>query len=1148
MEPALEVTGDRIFKANRSIKREREMTATEISKEANTPRGKAFFPFLVLGIGIALSILLHFVIRDNVEGEAQLRFERQASDAKHVIEARIHSYADVMYGLRALFSASSVSRTEFHHYVAGLDLAHRYPGFWGINYAEWIPHEAKARFEARVRKDTSLDPRGYPKFAITPPGDRPEYYVLTYLEPMAGNERLFGLDISNNPSAANPRSIADALASARDSGKLASSGQLLRIKEGQKSFTGLSMRLPVYRSGMLVETVEQRRAAYLGSVGAGFRVKELMRGVLDDHALEVMRFKLYEAGPAESYVVGKHTVSADRLLFNSRDLFSNTADRVADTGAEDFSFKTVLPIEVGGRIWEVHFSTPTKALIDRNDAILPWLTLAGGLVSSFLLFLALYSLASSRRRAVEIASVITKDLRESEASLAQAQHMARLGNWSLDLANGTMEWSAEIYRIFGFNPAFPPPPYEDFLRHIHAKDRASFNEALQEALRASQDCKIEHRIVLKDGITRWVQTIAQPAQNAQQAVARGTVMDITESKLAALRLQVEHRVAQLVASTEDPDQAMPQIIETICTGFGWECGSHWSLDKDGALLRCSTSWGEKAPAIWEFLALTKKMSAPNGVDLPGRAWANRELLFVKDVASEQGFSRTAAAQQAGLHGALALPIIAGGRVFGVIELFSAEPVQPDEALSQLLKSLSAQIGQCFQRRLAEDQLRFIATHDPLTELPNRAMFNERLRHALHQGVRYNRGLAVMFIDIDRFKVVNDSLGHGAGDRLLQTCAKRLTECLRESDIVARLGGDEFVVMIENFTGPRDAIAVAQKILHGLAKPFFVDGQEFLMSASIGISTFPDDGADVETLVKNADIAMYRAKDQGRNNYQFYSAQMNKHTFERLAMESSLRRAVERNEFVLHYQPKLDLRTGAIAGVEALVRWKHPDWGMVSPAQFIPLAEETGLIVQIGEWVLKTACEQSRQWRDQGIPGVRVAVNLSARQFAQKSLLQDVARIIAESGLTPESLELEITESMVMQNAEHATETLQKLKAMGVSLAIDDFGTGYSSLAYLKRFPIDCIKIDRSFIKDIPVDADDMAITKGVIALGHSLRLKVVAEGVETAEQRDFLQANDCDEFQGFLFSKPLAAEEVTALLKNHSRKPNLTVVEPRKRA
>jgi EAL domain-containing protein (putative c-di-GMP-specific phosphodiesterase class I) len=328
----------------------------------------------------------------------------------------------------------------------------------------------------------------------------------------------------------------------------------------------------------------------------------------------------------------------------------------------------------------------------------------------------------------------------------------------------------------------------------------------------------------------------------------------------------------------------------------------------------------------------------------------------------------------------------------------------------------------------------------------------------------------------------------------------------------------------------------------------VDGQEFLVSASIGISTFPDDGADAETLLKNADIAMYRAKDLGRNNYQFYSAQMNKHTFERLAMESSLRRAVERNEFLLHYQPKLDLRTGAIAGVEALVRWQHPDWGMVSPAQFIPLAEETGLIVQIGEWVLRTACEQSRKWREEGIPALRIAVNLSARQFAQKTLLRDVGRIIAESGLTPESLELEITESLVMHNPEQATQTLEELKAMGISLSIDDFGTGYSSLSYLKRFPLDCVKIDRSFIKDIPVDADDMAITKGVIALGHSLRLKVVAEGVETAEQLDFLRANDCDELQGFFFSKPLPSEEVTTFLKNHTPKPHLKVVEPRKRA
>src|SRR5713226_6438513 len=1114
------------------------MTASQ-ERPVQAQRGKTLFPFLVLGIGVALSLLLHFVIRDNVKGEAQLRFERQASDAQHVIEARIKSYADVLHGLGALFNTSnSIPRAEFRRYVAALDLPYRYPGFQGLNYAEYVPHKARARFEARVRSDTSLDPKGYPNFTIKPAGDRPEYFVLNYLEPLAGNELAFGLDIASNPP------VAAALAAARDSGQLTSSGRLRDAGLSRSAF--LAMRLPVYRSGMPLDTVEERRAAYAGSVGAGFRMRELIQGALDKSKLESLQFRLYDAGLIKDKTPSA-AIREDRLLFDSDELLDAPL-KAAKAGGPDALFATNLPMEVGGRIWEVRFSAKKEGIIDRTDALLPWLTLAAGLVSSLLLFFALYSLASSRSRALQIAKVITEDLRESEASLAQAQHMARLGNWTLDLANGTMEWSAETYRIFGFNPAFPPPPCEDFLRRIHAKDRASFNEALQEALRASQDCKIEHRIILIDGITRWVHTSAQPAQRARQAVVRGTIMDITESKLAALRLQVEHRVTQLVASTEDPDQAMPQIIETICTGFGWECGSHWSLDKDGALLRCSTSWGEKAPAIWEFLALTKKMSAPNGVDLPGRAWANRELLFVKDIASEQGFSRTTAAQQAGLHGALALPIIAGGWVFGVIELFSAEPVQPDQALSQLLKSLSAQIGQCFQRTHAEDQLRFIATHDPLTELPTRAMFNERLRHALHQGVRYNRGLAVMFIDIDRFKVVNDSLGHSAGDRLLQNCAKRLTECLRESDIVARLGGDEFVVMIENFTGPRDAIAVAQKILHDLAKPFFVDGQEFLMSASIGISTFPDDGADVETLVKNADIAMYRAKDQGRNNYQFYSAQMNKHTFERLAMESSLRRAVEHNEFLLHYQPKLDLRTGAIAGVEALVRWQHPDWGMVSPAQFIPLAEETGLIVQIGEWVLKAACEQNKQWRDQGIPALRVAVNLSARQFAQKTLLSDVARTIAQSGLTPDCLELEITESLVMTNPEHATETLHKLKAMGITLSIDDFGTGYSSLAYLKRFPIDCVKIDRSFIKDIPTEADDMAITKGVIALGHSLRLKVVAEGVETVEQQDFLRSNDCDEMQGYLFSKPLPAEEVTALLKSHSQKPNLNVVEPRRRA
>ncbi|TMH75890.1 MAG: EAL domain-containing protein [Betaproteobacteria bacterium] len=1114
------------------------MTASQ-ERPGQAQRGKTLFPFLVLGIGVALSLLLHFVIRDNVKGEAQLRFERQASDAQHVIEARIKSYADVLHGLGALFNTSnSIPRAEFRRYVAALDLPNRYPGFQGLNYAEYVPHEAKARFEARVRRDTSLDPRGYPNFTIKPAGDRPEYFVLNYLEPLAGNELAFGLDISSNPSGAA------ALAAARDGGKLTSSGRLLDAGRSRSVF--LAMRLPTYQSGMPVETVEERRAAYTGSVGAGFRVRELIQGALDTSKLQSLQFRLYDAGPIKDKTPSA-AIREDRLLFDSDDLLDASL-KASKAGDPDALFTTNLPMEVGGRIWEVRFNAKKEAIIDRTDALLPWLTLAAGLVSSLLLFFALHSLTSSRRRALEMAQVITKDLRESEASLGRAQRIAQLGNWSLDSETGEMTWSAEMNRTFGNAATSTAQRYEDFLRNIHPKDRRVLEQALQQAVTTGQDSDMEHRIVTRDGMTRWVHTIVHRSQEASKVVLNGTIRDITERKLAVLRLTVEHGVTQLVAGATDPNEIMPGIIEAIGTGLSFECGSHWSLDKDGALLQCTASWGENAPAIAEFLALTKKMSVPSGVDLPGRAWAGHEPLVLTDVGSEQGFSRTTAALQAGLHGALALPIVAAGRNFGVIELFSAGTIQPDDALMQLLKSLSAQIGQSFQRRLAEDQLRFIATHDSLTDLPNRSLFNERLRHALHQGTRYTRGIAVMFIDMDRFKVVNDSLGHSAGDRLLQDSAKRLAECLRESDTVARLGGDEFVVMIENFTAPKDAIAVAQKALASLAKPFFVDGQEFLMSASIGISTFPDDGKDAETLLKNADIAMYRAKDQGRNNYQFYSAQMNKHTFERLAMESSLRRAVERSEFQLHYQPKLDLRTGAIAGVEALVRWQHPDWGMVSPAQFIPLAEETGLIVQIGEWVLRAACEQNKRWRDQGIPPLRVAVNLSARQFAQKTLLSDIAKTIAQSGLTPDCIELEITESLVMTNPEHATETLHKLKTMGISLSIDDFGTGYSSLAYLKRFPIDCIKIDRSFIKDIPTEADDMAITRGVIALGHSLRLKVVAEGVETVEQQDFLRSNDCDEMQGYLFSKPLPAEEVTALLKGHSPKQNLTVVDPRKRA
>jgi diguanylate cyclase (GGDEF)-like protein len=428
------------------------------------------------------------------------------------------------------------------------------------------------------------------------------------------------------------------------------------------------------------------------------------------------------------------------------------------------------------------------------------------------------------------------------------------------------------------------------------------------------------------------------------------------------------------------------------------------------------------------------------------------------------------------------------------------------------------------KRVTEERIRYLAHHDELTGLANRAALQVALARAVEQARRHSRRVAVLFIDLDRFKIINDTLGHDAGDAVLKTVSTRLRESLRASDVIARQGGDEFVVVVEEFNSETDLAGVANKILDAFAQPLNLGGQEFLLTASIGIGTYPDDGRDAQGLMKAADMAMYRAKEAGKNNFQFYSPQMNSHSFERLALEAALKRALERGELLLHYQPKLDLATGRVAGVEALIRWQHPDMGLVSPLRFIPIAEETGLIAPIGSWVLVEACRQMKAWQVAGLGALSIAVNLSGRQFVQGALLEEVLAALRNTGLEPRHLELELTESTVMQNPERAAGVLAELAALGVSIAIDDFGTGYSSLAYLKRFPVSTLKIDRSFVMNLPDDPEDAAITRAVIALARSLKLKVVAEGVETARQRDFLSAHACDLAQGFLVGRPMPAE------------------------
>ncbi|HEV7799482.1 MAG TPA: EAL domain-containing protein, partial [Burkholderiales bacterium] len=439
------------------------------------------------------------------------------------------------------------------------------------------------------------------------------------------------------------------------------------------------------------------------------------------------------------------------------------------------------------------------------------------------------------------------------------------------------------------------------------------------------------------------------------------------------------------------------------------------------------------------------------------------------------------------------------------------------------------------RKRAEERLVHLAHYDQLTGLPNRVLFYDRLKQALAQARRNDWITAVLFIDLDRFKAVNDTIGHAGGDLLLKDVSDRLARCVRAADTLGRLGGDEFAVVLSKLGTPQDAAGIAAAILEALAEPFDIEGHEIYTTASIGIAVYPSDTENTDILIRNADTAMYEAKAAGRNVYRFYTAEMNQLALERMQLEGKLRRALERKEFLLHFQPKLDLVTGDIAGCEALLRWASPDEGLVSPARFIPLLEETGLIVPVGEWVLQAACAQVKAWKDARVRPVPIAINLSARQFQQQDLTATVRKALHEHAVAARYLELEITESVAMQNAEASIGTLRDLKALGVKLAIDDFGTGYSSLSYLKRLPVDTVKIDRAFVTELATNPDDASIAQAIINMAHNLGLKVVAEGVETASQLAFLTSHDCDQMQGYYFSRAVPEAEMTDMLRQNRR-------------
>ncbi len=685
------------------------------------------------------------------------------------------------------------------------------------------------------------------------------------------------------------------------------------------------------------------------------------------------------------------------------------------------------------------------------------------------------------------------ELRRSQAQLAEAQDIAGLGSWELDLTSNALHWSDEALHVLGLDPDELGSTLESFLACIHPDDRAVIKSAYPNALRNASAFEITYRLIMPDGSLRHIHGRCRHTYGPDGAPLRsiGTVQDLTTTVEQRERLEraldetvrvkayhehvVEHSPAIIMATS--PHGVTTAINDAGCRVLGY---------------RREEILGRK---LWPTLC-------------PGDKFHQVEALF-------REYSR---------HGQVRDYEMVIETATGEERIWSWHSVNRVDEDGNLIEAVGMATDITELKR-SQSELQYLAHHDQLTGLPNRLLLGARLEHALRQARRRGTAGALLFIDLDRFKNINDSLGHPVGDSLLRTAAERLKNCVRDEDTVARLSGDEFTLLVENIENTQTAITVAEKVLYAFREPFSMEGHDITVTPSIGVSIFPRDGDDIDSLLRNADSAMYEAKGQGRNAYAMYTQRMTDDAVERVELENDLRRALEQDELVVFYQPQVELESGRLSGAEALLRWNHPEKGLIPPDRFIPLAEESGLIIPIGEWVLREACRTARAWLDQGLAIGNIAVNVAGPQIRRSNLAAIAGSALADANLAPGYLELEVTEGFIMSEAEHAITQLDDLRKLGVRLSIDDFGTGYSSLSYLKRLPVNQLKIDRSFVRDIPEDADDMAITEAVIALANSLRLSVVAEGVETEAQRRFLIAGGCTHGQGYLFHPAVAARD-----------------------
>jgi len=1025
--------------------------------------GYRLLVWAVLVVGICITLMLAFHQKRIVEQHAVEQFRLATEWVAQRIQKHIEAHQLILRSGAALFLASeTVDRSEWRSFVEHVRADRIITGMQGIGFAELIQPDELQMHIRKVRDE------GFPEYRVWPEGEREAYSSIIYLEPFdARNQRAFGYDMLSQPLRRQ------AMETARDSGRIALSGKVTLKQEMDADVqSGVLMYFPVYRNDMPTETVEQKRAALVGWTYAPYRIKDLMTNLLAD-------WLQADGHHIDLHVYDGEDMSPAGLMFDSH---------VEQMPSALMRFRQVKQLDFHGKVWTLQFDP-----VGRPPGIYyapVYIVLVSGLGLSGLLFALLMSLLHIREKANQIATELTEDirrnearLRESEQELQEAQRIAQVGGWRLDLASNKLSWTAEVFRMLSFDPDAPVPEFADLKKLFSAESWALLNAAMSKTQHEGLPYELELEMVRPDGSRGWMHARGEAVidETGKVVMLQGVASDITERKNAQARIHMAASVFNHAREGIMVTDAKGTILEVNdaflrITGYARD----EVLGKSPNILKSGQHTPEFYAAMWYELASNGYWS--------GEIWNKRK----------------------------------NGEVFP--ELLTISSISDVEGGVSQYVALFTDITHLKQH---EQQLEKIAHYDALTGLPNRVLLTDRLQLAMAQARRRKQTLAVVFIDLDKFKEVNDHYGHEAGDMVLMIFAERMKQSLRAGDTIARLGGDEFVAVLPDLSDMKASLILIDRLIVLASQPIDIGRHVVKVSASVGVTYYPQaEEVDGDLLMRQADMAMYQAKVAGRNCYSIFDIEHDRSLRGHHEDMKSIEQALAQNELRLYYQPKVNMRSGELIGVEALIRWQHPERGLLTPAQFLSVAENNALAVKLGEWVITNALKQMQSWLDRGLR-IPVSVNISGYHLLQGSFVDRLTELLVKfPEVNPTMLELEVLESNALDDISKVAYVIDGCKKFGVSFAIDDFGTGYSSLTYLKHLHAVTLKIDQSFVLDMLEDPEDLSILEGVLGLARAFRRQAVAEGVETLAHGEMLLNLGCEIGQGYAIARPMPAQDL----------------------